>query len=166
MKRRTWLAVAAALAVIPSYTAVGATPPTITSLAGTSAIDDIDAALGAPVCRFPVALLFVAGPGTRLISFNGQGIGFGGLITGPLTATVTNKTTGAHVTRKVSGPGFLATDGSGIPVRGTGSWLVIEPSLAGGLRLIRGSMTFELASYGLHAVLNGGVEENLCEAID
>jgi hypothetical protein len=43
--------------------------------------------------------------------------------------------------------------------------LSFEPISEGGLRYIHGRLGFEPVSYGLHAVVLGGVEEDLCDRL-
>jgi hypothetical protein len=42
---------------------------------------------------------------------------------------------------------------------------VFEPIAEGGLRFMHGRLTFAPVSYGVHAILLGGVEEDLCDRL-
>ncbi len=79
--------------------------------------------------------------------------------------TLTNLDTGESITENISGPAFLDVNGSGLPVKGSGPWLIFEPIAQGGLRFFHGNLTFVPASYGVHAILNAGTEVNLCDAL-
>jgi hypothetical protein len=165
MKRLFCLAVVFASVLLVTTAASAASRPTITSLTGTFDLGNLNEGPTGPVCPFPVLAVFHAGPGAKQITFHGQGVGFAAFQTGHLTVTLTNGDTGETITRNISGPTRLNADGSGVPVRGQGPWLIFEPIAQGGLRFFHGNLSFEPVSYGVHAILNGGTEENLCDVL-
>lgn len=166
MKRLMCVVVVLAVGTVWSIGPAGAASrPTITSLSGTFDLGNLNDGPAGAVCSFPVGALVVASGSAKQITFNGQGIGYGAIQNGHNTATLTNLDTGSSITVNISGPAFLATDGSGLPVRGTGAWIVFEPIAQGGIRFFHGRLSFEPVSYGVHATLNGGIERNLCDAI-
>src|SRR5204862_3936687 len=105
--------------------------PTITSLEGTTDLGNVNDLLGEPVCPFPVDVVFVASTGTKQITFIGQGVGFAAMQNGHLTATLTNLDTGESITVNIPGPAFLDVNGSGLPVKGSGPSLLLEPIAEG-----------------------------------
>ncbi len=158
----TCLVVAVALVVPGSATAAGA--PEITPLTGEIDLGNLNEGPTGDVCAFDVGMVVHFGPGARQITFpDPLGATTTSLLVGPLTATVTNLETDESITVNISGPTFL--DASGFIVKGTGAWLSFEPISEGGLRYIHGRLAFEPVSYGLHAIVLGGVEEDLCDRL-
>ena len=156
------LVIVIALVVPGTATAVGA--PEITPLVGDIDLGNLNEGPTGDVCVFDVGMVVHFGPGARQITFpDPLGSGTTSLLVGPLTATLTNLETGDSITVNISGPTFLDT--SGFIVKGTGAWLSFEPIAEGGLRFIHGRLAFEPAPYGLHAVVLGGVEEDLCDRL-
>ena len=141
-----------------------AAKPTITSLAGVIDLGNLNEGPAGDICPFAVGLVITAGPGARQIEFSSPMTnGATALLVGPLMATATNLETGESITVGISGPTWLAP--GGLPIRGTGSWLVFEPIAQGGLRFIHGRLAFEPVSYGVHAIVLGGTEEDLCDRL-
>ena len=166
MKRHlalTCLVVAAIALVVPG-TATAAGRPEITPFTGDIDLGNLNEGPTGDVCAFDVGLVVHFGAGARQIAFpDPLGSGATSLLVGPLTATVTNLETDDSLTVNISGPTFL--DASGFIIKGTGAWLSFEPIAEGGLRYIHGRLAFEPAPYGLHAVVLGGVEEDLCDRL-
>jgi hypothetical protein len=164
---RRVLAVAALIALIgagASAPVSAASPPTITKFpSGTIDLGNINDFLPADACPFPVDVVIHVLGGARVIMFNGQGIAFAGISTGAIKADITNLDTGQTVTVNISGPGFV--NGDGLPVLGHGPWAIYEPAAEGGIRFLHGSIRFEPVSYGVHAILIAGTEENLCDRL-
>ena len=164
MKRNlafTCLVVAVALVMPGTATAAG---PVITPLTGDIDLGNLNDGPTGDVCAFEVGMVVHFGPGARQITFpDPLGGGTTSLLVGPLTATVTNLETDESITVNISGPSFL--DASGFPIRGTGAWLSFEPISQGGLRFIHGRLVFEPVPYGLHAVVLGGAETDLCDRL-
>ena len=154
-----------ALAVIAALAGgASAARPVIVPLTGTIDFGNLNEGPAGDVCPFDVGLVITAGRGAREIRFDSPvGSGVSSLLVGPLKATATNLETGEDVTVGISGPTFLDT--SGFPNKGTGSWLVFEPISEGGMRFLHGRLAFEPVSYGVHAVLLGGTEEDLCDRL-
>ena len=165
MKRLAAFAMISASVLLIPGPASAADPPTITSTTGTFDLGNLNEGPTGPVCSFPVGAV-VDARRARQITFNGQGIGYAAIQTGYLAVTLTNLDTGRTITEIISGPSFLDVNGSGVPVKGTGPWLVWEPIARGGLRLLHGRLRFVPVSYGLHAILQGGTEENLCNVLE
>jgi hypothetical protein len=141
-----------------------AAKPTITSLEGVTDLGNLNEGPAGDICSFDVGLVITAGPGARQIEFSSpMNNGATALLAGPLKATATNLETGESITVGISGPTWLGPDG--LPTKGTGSWLVFEPIAEGGLRFIHGRLAFEPVSYGVHAIVLGGTEEDLCERL-
>lgn len=93
-----------------------ATPPTrVTS------VDVFDIDFGSELCGFPL-LAHVEQSVTLTTFFDAAGHPTGGLLTGPISVTFTNGTTGESVRLAIPGPTFYDADGN--PVRGTGAWAV------------------------------------------
>jgi hypothetical protein len=158
----TCLVVVIALVTPGSATATGA--PEITPLTGEIDLGNLNEGPTGDVCAFDVGMVVHFGPGARQITFpDPLGATTTSLLVGPLTATVTNLETDESITVNISGPTFL--DASGFIVKGTGAWLSFEPISEGGLRYIHGRLAFEPVSYGLHAIVLGGVEEDLCDRL-
>jgi hypothetical protein len=150
-----------AVAVMISGTAHAAGAPEITPLTGEIDLGNLNEGATGDVCAFDVGMVVHFGAGARQITFpDPLGGDTTSLLVGPLTATVTNLETGESLTVNISGPTFL--DATGFIVKGTGAWLSFEPISEGGLRYIHGRLAFEPVPYGLHAVVLGGVEEDLC----
>jgi hypothetical protein len=165
MRRFTSIAVLTLGVLLLATSSSAASRPTITSLTGTFDLGNLNEGPTGPVCAFPVYAVFHAGAGAKQITFNGQGVGYAAFQSGHLTVELTNGDTGESITKNISGPTRLNADGSGIPVRGQGPWLVFEPIAEGGLRFFHGNLTFEPVSYGVHAILTAGTEVNLCDAL-
>ena len=165
MKRIIVAAVAAALFTTVFSGTAFAAKPVITSLAGVIDLGNLNEGPAGDVCSFDVGLVITAGSGARQITFFSlKRNGAASILVGPLKATVTNLETDESITVGISGPTWL--DATGFPVRGTGSWLVFEPISQGGLRFIHGRLTFVPVSYGVHAVVLGGTEVDLCDRLD
>lgn len=146
-----------------------ASRPTIVSIAGSFTIPNLnDGPVGA-VCAFPVSVTVDLYGGAKQITFNGQGIGYQATAHGRITNTYTNLSTGETLTVEASGPVWLSIDGSGLPVKGTGAQTVWEPIDQGGIRFIHGQVVLEPVDYGfgtvVHAIVRGGTETNLCDAL-
>ena len=165
MKRHltlTCLVVAIAFWMMPGTAA--ADGPVITPFTGDIDLGNLNEGPTGAVCTFDVGMVVHFGAGARQITFpDPLGSGTTSLLVGPLTATVTNLETDDSITVNISGPTFL--DATGFILRGTGAWLSFEPIAEGGLRFIHGRLAFEPVSYGLHAVVLGGVEEDLCDRL-
>jgi hypothetical protein len=153
-----------AVGLVTPGTATASGRPVITSLSGDIDLGNLNEGPAGDVCSFDVGVVIHGGPGARQITFpDPLGNGATSLLVGPLTATVTNLETDESLTVNISGPTHL--NASGFPIRGTGGWLVFEPIAEGGLRFMHGRLTFAPVSYGVHAILLGGVEEDLCDRL-
>jgi hypothetical protein len=100
--------------------ALAAGPATATPPTRETAHDVIDVDLGDELCGFPL-LAHVEQTVTRTTFFDPSGNPTGGLVTGPISITFTNVTTGGSVRLAIPGPTFLDADGNA--VRGTGTWV-------------------------------------------
>jgi hypothetical protein len=139
--------------------------PTVTDISGTFDLGNLNLGPAGAICDFPVGVVIEA-PHLLQITFDGQPTGFAAFQRGHITATVTNLETDETVTVNISGPTNLDVTGSGLPTKGTGGWLIFEPIAQGGLRFIHGNISFEVVSYGVHAIVDAGREENLCDRLE
>jgi hypothetical protein len=138
-------------------------PTIVTSPKGDLDLGNLNDGPAGDVCPFPVdAAIHFLGMG-HVIMFNGQPVGFAGMSFGAIKAEVTNLDTGATATVNISGPGGLT--GDGLPLLGRGPWVTFEPIDQGGIHYTRGRTSFEPASYGVHATLISGIEEDLCDRV-
>ena len=153
---------ALSLAAAPS---LAAGRPTITDISGTFDLGNLNLGPTGPVCDFPVGVV-ISAPHLLQITFNGQPTGFAAFQRGHITATVTNLDTHESIAVNISGPTNLDVTGSGFPTKGTGGWLLFEPIAQGGLRFIHGNISFAVVSYGVHGIVNGGTEEDLCARLE
>jgi len=158
-----FLVITGALSLAPP--AHAASPPTITDISGTFDLGNLNEGPAGDICDFPVGVVVTA-TNARQITFNGQPTGYAAFQRGRITATVTNLDTNDTITVNISGPTFLDVNGSGLPTKGTGAWLIFEPIAQGGLRFIHGNLSFEPVSYGVHAIVNGGTERDLCADLE
>jgi hypothetical protein len=165
MRRSVTLCVLTFAALSLTAPSQAISPPTITDISGTFDLGNLNEGPTGAVCDFPVGVVIVAAH-ARQISFNGQPTGYSAFQRGHLTAIVTNLETGESLTVNISGPTFLDVAGSGLPTKGTGPWLIFEPIAQGGLRFIHGKISFEPVSYGVHAIVDAGREEDLCARLE
>ena len=165
MRRLLVVALMVMAAVLPATTPVlAANPPTIVKFPkGDIDLGNLNDGTTGDVCAFPVHAVIHLPGGGRAIFFDGQPVGFAALSVGAITVTLTNIDTGKAITVNISGPGGLS--GDGVPVVGRGPWLIFEPIDQGGLRFFHGVIEFAPVSYGVHATLISGTEENLCNRI-
>jgi hypothetical protein len=164
MRRLVVATIAAAVFTTAFSGTALAAKPVITSLEGVIDLGNLNEGPAGDICAFDVGLVATFGPGARQITFSSpKPNGVASMLVGPLKATVTNLETDETITVAISGPTWL--DATGFPIRGTGAWLVFEPISEGGLRFIHGRLTFEPVSYGVHAVVLGGIEEDLCDRL-
>lgn len=164
MRRAILAAITVAAVAIASH-AIAAGRPQIVFFGGPGdiALGNLNDGPAGDVCAFPVDAVIHVSRGAHEIVFNGQGIGFAAADGGALGLTITNLDTGASVAVNISGPGRLS--GEGLPVIGTGPWAIYEPISAGGIRFLKGRMRFVPSSYGVHAILLSGTEEDLCDRV-
>lgn len=143
-----------------------ASAPTISPTVpkGLIELGDLNLGPAGDVCAFPVdAVIDVLGAGAKTITFNGQGVRYNAFVFAAAKFTLTNVETGESVTVNISGPGFL--NSGGLPVVGPGPQVVWEPIDQGGVRFIHGRTTYIPVSYGVHATVLSGTEEDLCNRI-
>lgn len=97
----------------------------------------------------------------KLITFSG-GTAFGltSMTVGKIVATVTNVETGESVRLAIPGPGFL--DATGLPVIGTGPWLLFNP---GSVEFIRGFIEFVPSPSGVEADVIRGTTLDVCALV-
>ena len=163
MRRSLVVALVTAGMLVPLAQAHAAEPPTVT-VSGHATFDlgDMDLLTGAPICDFPVSGV-VHITTAHTILFSGQGVAYPQAIGGAASFTLTNMDTGKAITVNTSGPGYL--NGDGLPVIGTGPWLIYEPADQGGLGYYRGRLRLEPAPYGVHAVPLTGTAVDLCDRL-
>jgi|tagenome__1003787_1003787.scaffolds.fasta_scaffold20516999_2 hypothetical protein len=154
--------VALSFAAAPSQ---AASRPTISDISGTFDLGNVNLGPTGAVCDFPVGVV-ISAPHLLQISFNGQPTGYAAFQRGHITATVTNLDTNESIAVNISGPTNLDVTGSGAPTKGTGGWLLFEPIAQGGLRFIHGNISFQVVSYGVHGIVNGGTEQDLCARLE
>ncbi|MEO8328437.1 MAG: hypothetical protein ABI586_00390 [Candidatus Nanopelagicales bacterium] len=143
-----------------------ASPPTISPAYPKGDIDlgNLNDGPTGDVCAFPVdVVIHVLGAGSRTITFHGQGVTYNAFLFAAAKMTLTNLDTGESVTVNISGPGFLNSEG--LPVVGPGPQVIWEPIDQGGVRFIHGRTSYSPVSYGVHATLLSGTEENLCDRV-
>jgi hypothetical protein len=163
--RRVLTAVAISAAILVATSPVAtAGPPTIVKFPkGTSDLGNLNDGPTGPVCTFPVHGVVQSLGGGHAILFDGQGVAYEGFGFGALRLTITNMDTGKSVTVNISGPGGITSEG--LPVTGWGPWAIFEPISKGGIRFFHGRMEFVPVSYGVHAILLSGTEEDLCDRV-
>lgn len=99
-----------------------------------------------------------------LIIFGGPiGWGFSAITGGFLGASVTNLTSGETLDLNISGPGFY--NDSGIPIVGTGPWLIFLPGDPGSIEFVVGHIEFVETEFGVDIGTVRGTRQDLCEAL-
>jgi hypothetical protein len=163
MKRSLVVLIGFGVMLAPLMPAHATEPPSVVHT-GRATIDlgDMDLLTGAPICDFPVSGI-VHIMSAHTIVFNGQGVAYPQAIGGAASFTLTNMDTDKTITVNTSGPGYL--NGDGLPVIGSGPWLIYEPADQGGLGYYRGRLRLEPASYGVHAVPLTGTAVDLCDRL-
>jgi hypothetical protein len=164
--RRVLTAVAIVAAIVlPMASPASATlPPTVVRFPkGTFDLGNLNDGPAGDVCPFPVDVV-VKSMGGLAILFAGQGVAYEGFGAGAYQLTITNMDdTRKSVVVNSSGPGGLTADGS--VVIGRGPWTTFEPIAEGGIRYMRGVISYAPVSYGLHATVLAGIEEDLCDRV-
>lgn len=97
----------------------------------------------------------------KLITFTRDtAFGLTSITVGKIFATVTNLETGESVHLAIPGPGFL--DATGLPVVGTGPWLIFNP---GSVEFIRGFIEFVPSPTGVEANVVRGTTIDVCALV-
>jgi hypothetical protein len=91
------------------------------------------------------------------------GWGFTALAGGFLRASATNLTSGETIDLNIPGPGFF--DDSGIPIVGTGPWLIFLPGDPGSIEFVVGHIEFVETDFGVEIGTVRGKSQDLCAAL-
>lgn len=159
----TTVAIVAAIVLPMALPASATSPPTVVKFPkGTFDLGNLNEGPAGDVCPFPVDVI-VQSMGGLAILFAGQGVAYESFGAGAFRLTITNMDTGKSVVVNSSGPGGLTADG--VAVIGRGPWTTFEPIAEGGIRYMRGVISYTPAPYGVHATVLAGIEEDLCDRV-
>jgi hypothetical protein len=97
----------------------------------------------------------------KSITFSGSiGFGFTTLTAGSIFIVATNLETSESVTLPSSGPGFI--DADGVPIIGTGPWVLFNP---GSVLYLRGRMEFTPSEFGVDVSVLRGTSQDICSMV-
>lgn len=148
------VALTTALALLPAQAAM-ATAPVQTRVSGPASF----VLPGSDFCGFDVQV--DVQQKVKVIQFtHRRGWGFTALTAGKLKATFTNLDSDASVSVSIPGPGFL--DASGVPIVGTGPWIIFVPDH---ILYLVGHIEFRPTSYGVDVQLLRGRRVDLCTVL-
>ena len=91
------------------------------------------------------------------------GWGFTAIAAGFLKTSATNLTSGETINLNIPGPGFL--NDSGIPIVGTGTWLIFLPGDPGSIEYVVGDIEFVETEFGVDIGTVHGTRQDLCSTL-
>jgi hypothetical protein len=148
------VAVTTAFAVLPTQAAVATAPVQIRISEPASFVLP-----GSDFCGFDVRV-DLQQKFKAIFFAHRQGWGFTGLTAGKIKATFTNLESGGSTSISIPGPGFLDT--SGLPIVGTGPWVIFVP---GRILYLVGHIRFRPTSYGVDVASLRGRMLDLCTVL-
>ena len=92
-----------------------------------------------------------------------KGWGFTAIAAGFLRTSLTNLTSGETMNLNIPGPGFL--NDSGIPIVGTGTWLIFLPGDPGSIEYVVGHIEFVETEFGVDIGTVHGRRLDLCSTL-